>query len=320
MVTNQTVLKRNAGAFGKAQCGRDPGVRHRNYNVRRHIRFLRQLAAERLAGAIDRVTVDLAVRAREVDVLKDAHGRLDFRERIEGMQPFLVDQDQFSGLNIPDRLGADQIEGAGLRGHHPGIADLPQRQRPKAIRIARGDQTVIGQKRHGKRAAHLLKRVDHPVEQGIRAGMSDQMDDHLAVGGGLEDRAVGLKFVPDHLRVDQIPVVGQGQIAEGKVDHDRLGVLEIAGAGGRIAVVPDCRTAREPLQALFREDVCDQPHRLLLIELVTITGHDSGAFLPAVLERVQAEIHEVCRFLVAVDADHRAFVMKLVGRRTGGVL
>ena len=69
---------------------------------------------------------------------------------------------------------------------------------------------MIGQQRHGKRAAHLLERVDHPVEQGIRAGMSDQMDDHLAVGRGLEDRAVGLKFISDHLRVDQIPVVGQG--------------------------------------------------------------------------------------------------------------
>ena len=53
---------------------------------------------------------------------------------------------------------------------------------------------------------------------------------------------------------------------------------------------------------------------------LTVTGHDSGAFLPAVLERVQAEIHEICRFLVAVDADHRAFVMKLVGRRTAGVI
>src|SRR3989442_7765462 len=44
-----------------------------------------------------------------------------------------------------------------------------------------------------------------------------------------EDGTVGLQFVAEHLGIDQIAVMGQGQVAEGEVDDQWLGVFQVAG-------------------------------------------------------------------------------------------
>ena len=148
--------------------------------------------------------------------------------------------------------------------------------------------------------------------------MCHEMDDHFAVGGGLEDRAVGFEFVAHHLGVDQIAVMRKRQVAKGKIDDERLRVLEIAGAGGRVAVMADRRAAWKSLQPVLGKHIGHQAHGLFLVKLLPVVGDDAGALLPPMLERVQAEIRQIRRFFVAVDADDSTFLMKLVGRRQRG--
>jgi len=48
------------------------------------------------------------------------------------------------------------------------------------------------------------------------------------------------------------------------------------------------------------------------MEAIAIIGNDTGGFLPAMLQGVEAERGQRCRVLGAIDAEDATFVMKLV--------
>src|SRR5438093_3004143 len=114
--------------------------------------------------------------------------------------------------------------------------------------------------------------------------------------------------------------MGQGQVAIGEVDDQRLGVFQVAGACRGIPVVADRRAAGQAFQPVPGEDIGHQPHALFPMELLAVVGDDAGAFLATVLQGVQTEIGEVRRLLVPVHADDGAFVMEFVGGDEGAGL
>ncbi len=225
-----------------------------------------------------------------------------------------IQHDQLAGLHFAEILGADQVEGAALGGDHPTLFQPAQTQGPEAIGVARRHHALLGQQHDRERAAHPIQGVNDPRQEAVRAGMGDQMDDHLAVGRGLEDRAVRLQLVAEHGGIDQIPVVGQGEVPEGKIHNQRLDILEMAVPGGGIAVVTDGHVAGQALQHLLGIDVRHEAHRLFLVEVLAVRGDDAGAFLAAVLQGIEAQVGQVGRFLVAIDPEHPALVAKFVRR------
>ena len=48
-------------------------------------------------------------------------------------------------------------------------------------------------------------------------------------------------------------------------------------------------------------------------ELFAIAGDNAGGFLPAMLQRIEAEIGQIRGLFVPVDAEDRALVVKLIG-------
>ena len=52
-----------------------------------------------------------------------------------------------AGLDVAHVGGADEIERAGLRADDPGVAETAERERAEAVRIARGDQAILGEER-----------------------------------------------------------------------------------------------------------------------------------------------------------------------------
>ena len=78
------------------------------------------------------------------------------------------------------------------------------------------------------------------------------MQDDLGVAAGLEDRAAADELVAQLARVDQVAVVGDGDLAVRAVDQDRLRVLELALAGGRVARVADREVPGQRLERLLR--------------------------------------------------------------------
>ena len=78
------------------------------------------------------------------------------------------------------------------------------------------------------------------------------MQDDFGVAARLEDRAVADELVAQLARVDEVAVVGDGDLAVGAVDQERLRVLELALAGGRVARVADGEVPGQRLERLLR--------------------------------------------------------------------
>ncbi len=85
------------------------------------------------------------------------------------VEPLLGDHDQLTRFHLSNIFGIEQVKGTGLRRHHPAAAKTPDTQRPEPIRIARGDETIVGHQDNRKRAPHLTQRIDDTREKGVCA-------------------------------------------------------------------------------------------------------------------------------------------------------
>ena len=139
-----------------------------------------------------------------------------------------------------------------------------------------------------------------------------QMQQHLGVAGRPEDGSLADEFVAQLLRVDEVAVVADGDLAVRAVDQEGLRVLELALSGGRVADVPDRRRPEQPGEGPLVERVRDVAHLARGAEPLAVARDDAGALLPAVLEGVQPEIGEVGRLGMVVDAEDAALVAELV--------
>ena len=188
----------------------------------------------------------------------------------------------------------------------------PRAERPEPAGIADGNDPVPGQ--HDDAVGPL-----HPGE-GLRQGLFQprlqvgrhQVDDHLAVHRGLEDRSPLLELRPQLQGVDQVAVVAQGVVFVGMVDQKGLGVGEDGGARGGIADMADGQASGELREGILPEDLRGEPHPLVLPDLAAVRRGDPRAFLSPVLEGEQAEEGHPRRILVAVHRKDAALLVRFV--------
>ena len=94
---------------------------------------------------------------------------------------------------------------------------------------------------------------------------------------------------------------------------NRLRIQQRRIAGGRVTRVPDGQRARQAGKNVFGEDIGHQAHALCAAaESSPFGADDARRLLPAMLQRVQAEVSELGRFGMAVDGHHAAFFVKFV--------
>src|ERR1017187_5854461 len=163
--------------------------------------------------------------AGEVDVLEDATGLREAGGVLAAGDAVFGDHDQFAGENVALVFGAEQVKGAGFGGKDDGVrpvevADAAHGERAEAARIAGGEDAVAGHHDDGESALDLAERVGDGVNERRGAGVGDELDDDLGVGGGLEVCAVALEAGADVAEVDQVAVVGDGDEALGRVHPD----------------------------------------------------------------------------------------------------
>ena len=107
--------------------------------------------------------------------------------------------------------------------------------------------------------------------------------------------------------------MGRRKAAAVELAEQRLHVAQDGFAGGRIAVVADGGVAGQALDHLAAgEVVADQPHAALGMEALAVERHDAGGFLPAMLERVQAERRDRGGVRMAENAEHAALLVQAV--------
>jgi hypothetical protein len=135
---------------------------------------------------------------------------------------------------------------------------------------------------------------------------------HLRVARGLEDRPLTNEFFSQFLRIDEVAVVADCDLAVGAVDQKRLRVFELALASGGIAHVADRGSAGEPGERPLVERVGDVAHRPGGAEPLTVACDDSRALLAAMLQGVQPQVREVGRLCVVVNAENAALFAEFV--------
>ena len=211
------------------------------------------------------------------------------------------------------KLGADDVEGAGLRGEDRRAFEVAEHQRPDAERVAHADHLLRRQADQRERALEPRQRVDQLLDEQPRAAGRDEMEDRLGVGGRGEDRAAALQFALHGQGVGDVAVVGDGEAAGGQFGEERLDVAQAAAAGRGVARMADGRFAGQPLQdGLPGEGVADQAGVPLDVELRPVEGHDARRFLAAVLQGVQAESHQGRGVRALENAENAALLVQRV--------
>ena len=81
------------------------------------------------------------------------------------MEPVFVQDHDLAGFHVPPVLGLDQVQGAGLGGHHPGAVQLAQAQGPEAVGVPGGDDLVGGGQHQGIGAFDVVQGVDQGFDQ-----------------------------------------------------------------------------------------------------------------------------------------------------------
>ncbi len=84
-------------------------------------------------------------------------------------------------------------------------------------------------------------------------------------------------------------------------------------AGRRVARVADGAVADEVVQG-FRvvEDLRHEAHAVVLVKFPVVAGDDARAFLPAMLERVKAEVGQLGGVRMAENAEHTTIMFGII--------
>ena len=239
-------------------------------------------------------------------------GRVGLHD-LAGLEPALGQRDHLARVDLAQQLGADDVEGAALGGDDEAVAEPAERERPDAVRVAEGDDRVLGHHhgRVGALAAAASRRRPRPrcsgrsLEESSAAMISESEVPRKAIPRSLQ---LGAELD----RVGQVAVVGERDLAA-VVAPDRLGVLPGAAAGGRVADVADRHVAGQRPQLLLVEDLGDEAGVAQGRDVAALAGGDPGRLLAAVLERVEAEVGEAGDVVPGrVYAEDAAFVARSI--------
>src|SRR5579872_2887547 len=113
-------------------------------------------------------------------------------------------------------------------------------------------------------------------------------------------------------RARQVAVVAESQLAFVTVDDNRLRVHQGSVAGGGVARVAESCVAGKPRQNLRLKNIGHQAHAFFEMQIAAVARNDACRFLPAMLQRVEAEVGHLRGLRVAEDAAHAAVVVKPV--------
>ena len=358
-VLHQALPVGDAGGLGVADGGRGARLRRGDDEVGLHRVLAGQGRAHLVARGDDAAPGDAGVGAGQVDVLEDAAGPAGGGEA-RGAHAVLVDLDELAGLDLAHEGGADDVQGGGLGGHGPPVAQAPQHQGTHPVGVAGGVEGALvhedqgeGAAQHGQDPAGGLvdaqgrRRGVGGLELGVvgdaggedvggrvpalqGAVLGDEVEQggqDGGVGGGAAAELAaevlpggGVHGVHELTGVGEVAVVGQGEGGAGRRTEHRLGVLPGGGALGGVADVADGDVAGEVGQGLVVEDLGDQAEVLVDEDLGAVGGGDARRLLAAVLEGVQPEVAQAGDVLAGGPHSEDAALLARRGLELVGVV
>ena len=152
--------------------------------------------------------------------------------------------------------------------------------------------TASGESSTAANAPRMRDIVSMVASRRLPGMLGDQRADDLGVGRRVEVHAARDELVAQLGRVREVAVVAERDGAAATVADDRLRVLPGRRAGRRVARVADRGVADERLQLGLVEDLRDEAHLAQRRHAPPVGDRDARALLPAVLQRVHAEVGE----------------------------
>lgn len=254
---------------------------------------------------VNRMSLDDAVRPGEVDIFKNTETPVLRQEGTQAVNAGAVQNDHLARFDIPDELGADDIQRAAFAAKNIAVADFTQHQRTYTQWITDADHHVVGKGDQRIGALDLTQRFHHAVDHRSAAGGRHQMDDNLGVGGRLEQAAPAYQLSAQHQGIGQVAVMGQRETAELEIGEQRLYVPQYRVAAGGVPDVSDRRMALQLGNHRLRaEIVAHLSHGVLNMIVFTIEGDDTRRLLSTVLKGVQPECRNGGSFTMVVNAEH----------------
>ena len=280
------------GGFGVPQSGVQTGVRDADDHISLHWVLGGKKGSGPLPRGAHRGAINHRVRPCKVNELKDAQMLAGCPTAASiTFHTVIADGDDLAGADVPEKAGSDGVQRAALRGKDRfSVGCFPHAEGTEAVGIPGSDEL-------GGRGDHKRVRPFNPAHGiihslldrwGMEPLLHDDIGNYLAVGGSVEDRAVLLQTGSQLIGVGQISVVCQRHPPLVVVDDDGLGIALAVGAGGGIADVPhDDVSAPQPLEALLRKNLVDQPLVPIGGKYSVIVDCDPRALLSPVLEGEQ---------------------------------
>ena len=287
-------------------------VGYGNHDVGVDGAFLRELLAHLAADLVAALFENLGVRTAEVDVFENAVGEAVFVRKAFGVQPVIRDGQEFARLDVADVIRTEQVEGAGFAGHAPCFAHAGDRKRAETETIAGDVHGVFADEHEAETAGKLGNGLLDGIPQGVSLGARDFVQEDFGVGRCLEDVAVGFHLGAEFVRVGDVAVVYDRELAPLAAHEDRLRVGERACSRGAVAYVADACETLQFIDIVFAEERRYKPHGLADANLVTVGHREAGAFLAAVLQGVKPHGDIPNNVIAIVDADNATFFVQFV--------
>ena len=134
-------------------------------------------------------------------------------ERVDAANAVVVDDDQLAGLDVALVGRADDVQGHAFGGEDHRLAQAAHDQRADAERVPASNHALTRQADERISALDLLERIDEPIEQRAIARFGDEVDNHLGIAGGLEDRSIAHQPLAQRHRVGDVAIMGDGEAA-----------------------------------------------------------------------------------------------------------
>src|ERR1700730_17518227 len=99
--------------------------------------------AHRYPRLADVPIIDETVGTRKIDVLKNAKGFALLLKRPLGPYAVIVDDNDFTRLNLSNVVSMDQIESTRLRGQDKRVVQFAEHQRPKPERVSHTNNFLL---------------------------------------------------------------------------------------------------------------------------------------------------------------------------------
>ena len=139
----------------------------------------------------------------------------------------------------------------------------------------------------------------------------DQVGQDLAVGGRLKQAALVFEVAAQQLRIDDIAVMRQREVARVVAEEERLDILHAAASGRGVTHMADGRGTFQRGEFRLVENLRHQPSALDAAERAALVHRDdAGPLLPAVLQGVETVIGQRRGVRHSVDAEHPALLVQ----------